>query len=102
MSSVHDFEYKSASLTLILWDDDRASISSLFSGERRQGHATEVMHRAIKFVDQRCLTLALVVEAFGENGMTNPELVDFYKKFGFNTNSTDEHLVYMERLPTWG
>lgn len=101
MASVLDFEHESASCKVVFWGDGTASLSDVYAKVRRQGHTTELLNKVMHFVDKRGLLLKTVAEAHGaEPKMSTPQLIEFYKKFGFVPKVTEAtQYIYMERQP---
>ncbi|QAY17070.1 acetyltransferase [Streptomyces phage FrodoSwaggins] len=100
MTEVLELKRDSASLTLTLWGDGSASISDVYSVERRQGHASKLLDQVTWFADRHGMTLKTAAEAYGTGPrMTTSQLVKFYEKFGFVVLGDDPDYVYMERSP---
>jgi ribosomal protein S18 acetylase RimI-like enzyme len=92
--------YRTASLVLTNWEDGHAAISSLYTTDRRKGHATELLTRATRLADERMLILLLEVVGDGcDNSMTDDQLQKFYEKFGFVVVSDQKEPLLMERKP---
>lgn len=84
------FNHKSASCLLTVEDYGRAKLSHVYSEQRGQHHASELMEKVIQFADNNNLELFLKVQAYGhpvQTILTNQQLVDFYRKFGFEHNT---------------
>lgn len=92
-------KHKSASLTLILWDETRATLIGLHSTEKRKGHASQLLQKLNNFCDAKGLTVLLEVDAFEEGGMSNPQLKMFYEKFDFVLVDEEDESILMERKP---
>lgn len=83
------FDYESCCAVLELHDFKYATLSSLRSGVRNQGHATEVMKKIVEYADKHNLGLFLTVQAYGPPDiLNNNQLESFYKKFGFEISPT--------------
>lgn len=92
--------HKSASLNLALWEPTRASFADVYATERNQGHATNLLNELTRFADDRGMTLVTGAQAYGdEPRLSTPQLVEFYKKFGFVALGDDPTFMYMEREP---
>jgi len=98
MTETLTFTYESASLTLTVWDGTRASLSDVYTVDRRKGHATELLGIVTRYADEHGLNIFTAAEAFGENGLTNTQLQAFYEKFGFVVQNNDPDWIEMERL----
>ena len=81
--------------------DKRLWISTIQSLEKGQGHATKVMKMMCKIADKYNVTMALDPSPFGKdpNRMNSAQLVQFYKKFGFEFAKGEDDFGDMERLP---
>jgi len=100
MTITIDFEYKSATCQIIDWEDGSASLANVYCTARRQGHATELLNKVMRWIDDRGLLLKTAAEAYGpEPKMPNPRLVEFYMKFGLVPLEDISDCVYMERKP---
>lgn len=79
------FRAGSASVKITEWGDGNATISDLHSLQPRLGHATELMNLVVRRAQIKGLNLLLDVQRFGDphRGLSNDQLVEFYKKFGF-------------------
>lgn len=92
------FEHETASARLTLWDDRTASVSGVHSRVRGQGHAKEVLRELCEFADDQELDLDLHVSAYGlDGGLTNAQLIEFYKKFHFEVIPDGGFPVLMAR-----
>ena len=100
MTRVLQFKHETATLNLTNWEDGTASVSDVYTVERRKGHATKLLTKVVEFADRRGLILKTAAEAYGvEPRMTTDQLVSFYSKFGFVLLSDDPDYRYMERKP---
>lgn len=101
MIEIVDFEHESATCKVVVWEDGTASLCDVYATERHQGHATELLNKVMRWVDDRGMLLKTAAEAHGDGPkLTNPQLVEFYKKFGFVPLAVDvTNFVYMERQP---
>lgn len=100
MTHVHTFRSGGAYLKLSHMGDDVWSLHDLWSENRGQGDASEVMRRAMDFADQQGLMLLLVIQMYGrydEKMLDNVQLEHFYAKHGFEV--TDRRPVRMRRFP---
>jgi GNAT superfamily N-acetyltransferase len=97
---VLQFKHESATLTFTDWKDGTASISDVFSAEKRKGHATNLLNEITSFADKKGLILLTAAEAYGEEPrMSTNQLVTFYERFGFVAIGDDPEYMFMERLP---
>lgn len=89
--------YKSAGVTLVVWEDENTiSVSSLYTEHRKRGHATGVMARVCTIADSLGSNLVLRVAPYSDHPrLDQRQLKEFYKKFGFQENSYD----IMSRAP---
>jgi GNAT superfamily N-acetyltransferase len=99
MSGSLHFTDRSAFCTLTVWEDGYATLSELYSKERKQGHATGLLNHITWYADRHGLILVTVAETFDQNGMTTAQLIEFYKKFNFVTTGDDSNHMFMERKP---
>jgi hypothetical protein len=96
-------KHKSASITLRPLPNNAVWVSNLYSEERMQGHATELMQQLVDKADEQGITLQLDARAYGHPfGMSTGALMIFYESFGFyhltgEQGRVDKHL--MERKP---
>lgn len=85
------FRHGSASALLLIYDVGPSLVTSLYSNDPGKGHAKAVMQQIVDYADERGLELTLSARQFNnERGLKNPELIEFYRKFGFeliNENS---------------
>ena len=93
-----DFVYESASCKIIDWEDGTASVTSVYSAIKGQGHATEMLMRVTRWADDYGVLLKLIAEAHGPDPkLPQSKLIEFYKKFGFEPDEDADEFVYMER-----
>lgn len=91
------FVYESASATLKLISPRSAKLINLYSKNPGNGDATQVLHMVVEYVDQRGLDVFLTARRYGYNdsrGLSNRELVEFYKKFGFELMGDSKCYMY--------
>ena len=83
--------YRSANVTLIVWEDeDTITISSLYCEFRNRGHATQLMTRVTELADTMDKNMILRVQPYGlGKKLGKKKLRAFYKKFGFVQSDTD-------------
>jgi len=78
--------------------DKRLWFSSIYSIDRSQGNAGRVMQKIVNIADKYGVTIALEAKPFGGKSglpiLTKPQLVAFYKKYGFKPGEFGE----MERV----
>lgn len=100
MTNIIDFEHESATCQIVEWDDGTLSLSNVYSTVRRQGHATKLLTKVMLWVDEQGKLLKTAAEAHGPGDkMTTAQLVEYYKKFGFESLTNATNYVYMERKP---
>jgi len=76
--------YESASVKLENWGDGRATLTSLYSEERKLGHAKQLLRMVTNYADAHDLVLILEVGSDEQpDSLTNEQLFVFYGKFGF-------------------
>ena len=93
-----EFKHETARLVLHIWDDKEATVSSLHSTQRKQGHATGLMEKVISYADEHGLSLILDAQQFGHPiGPDNAYLVEFYKRFGFEVLNAKARVKTMRR-----
>lgn len=65
--------------------DKRLHFSSIQSMDKGQGNAGRVMQQIVDIADKYGVTIALTPKPFGmsKDKLTKPQLVAFYKKYGF-------------------
>lgn len=97
------FKYKSASCELVVWEDEEglASLSEVHSTVKGEGHATHLLNEVISYADANGLTIASAAKPYGDEpgSLTHPQLINFYKKFGFVFQGEDPEYMFMERKP---
>lgn len=76
-------------------------VQDLYSYERGKGHARRVMERIIAYAEEHRITLFLIAQEYGhERGLSNVQLVEFYKKFGFEKDLRSNWPARMVRYPS--
>lgn len=84
MTDTIKFKHETAQVQLIVWENGDATVSALYSKERKQGHATALMQQVVEYADERNMRLILDAQQFGHPiGPDNSYLVAFYERFGF-------------------
>lgn len=80
--------------------DKRLWFSSLYSIEKGKGNASRIMKKIIDIADKYKVTIALDPHPFGTDSekLNRSQLVNFYKKFGFNFEDGEEDFGDMERV----
>lgn len=80
--------------------DKRLWISSLYSIDRGKGNASAIMKKIVDIADKYKVTLALDPVPFGTDTgrLTKSQLINFYKKFGFDFEPGEEDFGDMERV----
>ena len=71
-------------------DKNVAVIHSIRALEKGKGFGTEVLNSIMKKADELGISLEGTVKPFGEGGLSEEQLIDFYKKAGFFISSPDE------------
>ena len=90
--------HASASVQLQSLGGESYLLHNLFASEKRKGDGRAVMDKAVEYADTHALALTLVAQQYGrEEGMSNKQLENFYKEFGFATVA--KRPVMMIRLP---
>jgi ribosomal protein S18 acetylase RimI-like enzyme len=99
MTRLQKFRHESAEAYLTMWGDGLATLSNLYAKEPQRGHSRALMGIITAFADERDLEVVLLVRRFGNTrGMSNEQLVEFYKKFGFTSEGIVDGRVFMRRL----
>lgn len=95
------FKFQSARVTLEHFDNGTAKLSGLYSEERGQGHASELLMEVTRYADKHELAMWLILQRFGDphGGLSNQQLVSFYQKFGFDILDDTERPITMIRYP---
>lgn len=96
----HNFTYRSATLKLT-GENDVFTLSNLVAGERRKGHASELVRFMCDIADDNGWTIQLTAHRFGRPpGPDTKTLVAFYRKYGFKpTTKNRRGPIKMERQP---
>lgn len=79
------FNYESAQAVLI-FDETKLEgrLVNVKSEVTGQGHARGVLQMAVDYADKHRMDIRLRARQYGNpRGLTNPQLVEFYSKFGF-------------------
>lgn len=99
MPVVVRFSHESSTAKLTVWDEERATVSNVFSVKPRRGHASGLMQEIVSYADISGLTLLLEVQQYGNaRGLSNAGLKRFYGKFGFEDCGRN----VMQRRPSRG
>lgn len=94
------FDHESASLSLIFWTKDKATVDQVFAIDRGKGHATGLLKKVTSYADSKKIILLLEVGAYGEEPRLNDaQLISFYEKFGFEVVSDRSAFTFMTRIP---
>lgn len=73
-----------ASLLLMPVGKHAFILSNLYSVNKHRGEGTRVLKNALEYVDSHNAEVMLWAQQYGDiHGMTNPELVSWYERFGF-------------------
>lgn len=92
------FRYDSATVTLHWNDRTKGFVEELYSETPGQGNAKEVMNQLLGFADHRGLELWLKAKPFGaRKGLSEAQLVDFYRKFEFEIVNPSVDPIVMRR-----
>lgn len=93
------FNKGKASARLTIFSDGVARLSSVLAREKGTGAGRAIMEQVCRYADENGLTLQLFVQRFGDphEGMSNKELIEFYKKFGFYVEEDGRLPVMMWR-----
>lgn len=80
--------------------DKRLWFSSLYSIEKGKGNASRIMKKITDIADKYKVTIALDPHPFSSDSgkLNRSQLVNFYKKFGFNFEDGEEDFGDMERI----
>lgn len=97
------FTYGGASAKLVKQNRTLAVLSTLYSRQLGQGHATQVVQKIVDYADAHGFTLILIANPFGY-GTSHPvpdiyRLTAFYQKFGFEFEHGSKPPYFMTRLP---
>lgn len=86
------FMNKGATATINMVGPRLGILAGLYSRNRRQGEATELLQQMVAWADERDVVLILTAQGYGRGRiMDNHDLVRFYEKFGFR----------LDRSPDW-
>ena len=97
-SHVLYFANGSATAQLTLWGDGTATLSDLFSRDRRKGHATRLLLEICEYADKFGLSVLLeVANAEDIFALSQPALTKWYQTFGFIV--VNQSPVLMQRVP---
>ena len=103
-SGSYRFSYKSASAYLTQIDTHMYLLASLWSDNRRQGHARKLMEEIEQFVVEESSDILLIVAAYDQYGrfaLTNQDLIDFYLRLGFYIDDPRPPVRMIWRHPDW-
>jgi hypothetical protein len=80
--------------------DKRLWFSSLYSIDKGKGNASRAMQKIVDIADKHKVTVALDPHPFGTGTgrLNRAQLVNFYKKFGFEFENGEEDFGDMERV----
>lgn len=98
------FKHGQATVDFVVLSKGMAALSGLWSGTPGLGHGRAVMEKAVDYADAHGMTVRLLVARYGDphhNALTNPQLEEFYAKFGFEKQTT-RRPVLMIRYPSQG
>lgn len=96
------FSHESVTGRIVAHDDGTASVTGIYSKERRKGHANGLMQKIIEYSDEHNVPLYLTVQRYGykdDIALDNVQLMQFYKKFGFRVVPTGQKILRMRRAP---
>lgn len=98
-----DFTYERASAKLEEIDLTLYSLRNVYCHERRKGYGNALLQQITDYADKKGITILLVAQRYGykdQNGMTNKDLENWYKRFGFVTEPvSSKYLAHMIRHP---
>lgn len=80
------FKHESATCKLTVHSAG-ADLTHVYSTDRGKGHATELLKTVMAYADEHGLKVWLSVKAYGhpvQSILSNEQLIEFYKKFGFD------------------
>jgi len=72
-------------------------IELIRAGKKGMGHGTEIMRRLTKMADETGTTMTLYPAPYGDGGLELEDLVDFYKKQGFEYLDPDPDISDLDR-----
>jgi len=99
-STTVKFKHESASANLRKDDHGVWNLTSVYSESRGKGHASELMRKISEYADVHGITVNLMAREYGAvKGLTNQQLVTFYRKYGFVVQSHKRGGVLMFRVP---
>jgi len=96
------FSHESASARIVTASDGTGSLTGVYSKERRKGHAKGLMQKVTEYADENQVIVLLTVQRYGykdNEALDNIQLMQFYKKFGFDVVPTDTKILRMRRYP---
>lgn len=99
MTEIRYFTNESASCELVIWDEEHAAVSNLYAKQLGKGHASGLLNKITSFADENSLRLVLIAEPFDNDGLSLFQLIQFYRKFDFVSDSDPEKATFMERIP---
>lgn len=97
------FQHESASAQFQYVDKDVVFLNNLWSEERGQGHASELMNKIVTYADQNQLTIIIIAQRYGNpnrSALNNRQLEEFYVKFGFDYDGVQSRPSSMKRYPS--
>lgn len=98
MAEVMVFTHESATAEVLFWNDGKVSISSVYSKDKRKGHATMVLGKVIDYADEHIIDLFLVAHSVGDElDPSTQQLKTLYEKFGFFVVNNSSDFIIMER-----
>ena len=92
-------------------DRDEIELDNIMAIDKNQGTGTQVMKDITDVADQMGLRMNLHAKPFGRDGLDLFNLINFYKKFGFEPDLTtfdgefgteDKYLQYLRKYPDEG
>jgi len=99
-TSIVKFKYAEASAELSITGNGMARLRGVYSKVKGKGHGSALMREITKYADEHRLRLVLVVQRFGyphKSAMSNEQLIEFYKKFGFRVVPQAGRFTMMRR-----
>jgi len=93
------FNVDGASARLFIFSDDVARLTSVMARKKGIGAGRAIMEKICRYADEHGLDLVLYVQRYGDprQGLSNAQLIEFYRKFGFHVDGDFKQPVMMWR-----